>query len=65
MSRNLIINSYLAILFVTIFGAIATVTIVRAVNKNQEVAKNSYNETSYASLRNSLLNGTPVGVRIR
>ncbi len=65
MSRNLIINSYFAILFVTIFGAIAAITIIRVVNQNQKTTKNTYGEASYASLRNSLLHSAPTGARIR
>lgn len=42
MGRQLVVNSYLAVLFITIFGAIAAMTIIKVAYNSQNAFASTY-----------------------
>ena len=49
MGRHLVVNSYIAILFITIFGSIAAMTIVKVAFNNQTVFAQAYQDSAQHS----------------
>ncbi len=50
------INTYLAVLIVTIFGAMAATTIIKIATNNTIIIIHSDSEASYEELKQSILN---------